>query len=258
MCFPYPDATDQGNAVSCVAHAMATALYCEKARRGLLLLPESRAFAPATAEVFERALVRSADPSRGTSFRGVVREILEFHGEDMRALGCWPLFLSNDVKTLKDHIESGSPVVAGYQVSEEIDLFHRSAKDCARRGFVLPPFSGKAISAHCVLLMGWDEAVRCFLARNSWGAQWGVDGHFLVGFDSVADRRFFTDLLILAQQDEVRKRPQPRPARPQGVFNPGQSALGCHPVRLGHFGKCQSNATKWFDAAGGAGFGTLS
>lgn len=154
---------------------------------------------PSADEIFRRALRRSTSPAEGLSFRDVAREF----DEEMRSLGCRATFVSNDVGALQSYIEHGTPIIAGYQVSSEIEAFHRSAAECSARGFILPAFSGRKLSAHCVLLIGWDEAVLCFLARNSWGTSWGVDGHFLVSFASVANKDFFTDLLIIKSKPAV-------------------------------------------------------
>jgi len=68
----------------------------------------------------------------------------------------------------------------------------------------LPPFSPQpqADAAHAVLIMGFDDAIGCFIARNSWGDAWGVDGHFLIRYRDLEDADFFTDLVSFALLSE--------------------------------------------------------
>jgi hypothetical protein len=37
---------------------------------------------------------------------------------------------------------------------------------------------------HCVILVGFDDALGCWIAKNSWGADWGPDGngYFKIGY----------------------------------------------------------------------------
>ena len=51
--------------------------------------------------------------------------------------------------------------------------------------------------------MGFDDAIGCFIARNSWGAAWGVQGHFLIRYSDLEDPVFFTDLVSFARAEEA-------------------------------------------------------
>jgi hypothetical protein len=199
LCFPYPDATNQGDRVSCVAEAFAMALYCSKVKRGLPVLPRSGDGYPQTLSIYEDALKLSDDPNRGTSFRDVVDEMMRRYGPDMDLLRCRPIYLHNDIPSIKAALRKGIPVVVGYQVNDQIDAFHDDVRECETYGYLLPPFSKnpRSISAHCVLLIGFDDSVLSFIARNSWGKGWGVDGHFLIRYRDVKDTDFFTDIMIL-------------------------------------------------------------
>jgi hypothetical protein len=195
-CFPYLDPRNQGSDVSCVAEAFAAALYCLKAQQGLVLLPSSELLYPRVEELYSAALQRSEFPRRGTSFTGVLRELLELHGEDLRRLDLRPLRLQNDVEAVREALRSLRPVVAGYQVNEEIERFHGEPDACRRYGYVLPSFSRSpwATGGHAVLLVGYEDAVQCMIARNSWGPHWGVDGHFLIRYSDLEDPSAFTDI----------------------------------------------------------------
>jgi len=38
---------------------------------------------------------------------------------------------------------------------------------------------------HAVLIVGWDDAERCWIVKNSWGPSWGEDGYFRITWDDM-------------------------------------------------------------------------
>lgn len=38
------------------------------------------------------------------------------------------------------------------------------------------------VGMHALLLVGWDDARQAWLARNSWGGSWGLDGYLWIGW----------------------------------------------------------------------------
>ena len=134
----------------------------------------------------------------------MARELHGAHAADLASLGLRLVALPNDARKVRQRLARGFPVAAGYQVNAAEDAFHQSAVACAARGFILPKFAVHpvAVSAHAVLFVGYDARVGCFIARNSWGNGWGVDGHFLVAFDDVEDARCFTDLVSARRPHE--------------------------------------------------------
>jgi len=199
-CFPYPSVVNQGEAQSCLAHSFGAALHCLKAGAALSSFPVSRRSEPAAASIFAEAIEASPDRRRGTSVEDVVEGVLRAHGADLEALGWRMVRLQNSAELCRRRLRQGAPVVAGYQVNARIAAFHASPAVCEAHGFLLPPFASdpRPESAHAVLLLGFDDALGCFLARNSWGAGWGVEGHFLVRYRDVEDPAFFTDLVSFA------------------------------------------------------------
>jgi C1A family cysteine protease len=165
----------------------------------MALFPHSNEGFPKTASLYEAAIKRSDDPKKGTSFQDVTDELVKRYEQDLKILGCVPKHLQNDLESLKCSLRQGIPVIAGYQVNSEIDAFHDNRRECEAYGYMLPSFAKnpRSISAHCVLIIGFDDSVMSFIARNSWGHQWGVDGHFLIRYQDVQNTDFFTDLLII-------------------------------------------------------------
>lgn len=45
--------------------------------------------------------------------------------------------------------------------------------------------TGKFIGRHAVLIVGYDDAERCFIVKNSWGEGWGERGYFRVAYSEL-------------------------------------------------------------------------
>lgn len=74
-----------------------------------------------------------------------------------------------------DWLARTGPVVAAMDVYE--DFFHYA-------GGVYEPTSLALEGAHCIAVVGYDQAEKAWLCKNSWGLGWGEAGYFWVGFDS--------------------------------------------------------------------------
>lgn len=89
------------------------------------------------------------------------------------------------VDEVKVALRSG-PVVFGTDWTQ--DMFKPDA-----HGLVSP--TGPIAGGHCYLCIGYDPEQGVFRFRNSWGAEWGLNGDFLVHEDDAAK--------LLAQQGEA-------------------------------------------------------
>lgn len=197
-CFPYAPVPDQGESVSCVAQAFSAALYCAQVSGGLgKPLVSNGSWFPDTESLYAHALAESPNRAKGVSFGSVIARVRDVYGEMLNRLGVIIEELPNDVENVRIALRAGSPVVAGYQVNSDIEAFHRSAEAREAHGLVLPPFwrDPQPVSAHAVLIIGYDDNVGCFIARNSWGPSWGSDGHFLIRYRDIQDEDAFTDLV---------------------------------------------------------------
>jgi len=189
-CWPYLPVDNQGDQVSCVAHTFAMALYCALQRN------RPHDLYPDLAQVFERALRVSPDPSRGVSFEAVADGLMARFAPDLRALG--QTFAPIAAQQAQKHLRHGIPVLVGYQVDDHIHAFHLDAEVCAARKYRLPLCDGhKVMSGHAVLLVGYDLDMQAYIARNSWGPDWGVDGHFFIDFRVFHDVTTVTDVWTL-------------------------------------------------------------
>lgn len=94
-----------------------------------------------------------------------------------------------DVETMRSVLAGQSLVGFGFNVYD----YFLSTK-MAREGFLRRPKpTEKLQGGHAVCLVGYDDARRAFLVRNSWGAHWGLGGYFWMSYDYTADVKLCSD-----------------------------------------------------------------
>jgi C1A family cysteine protease len=88
----------------------------------------------------------------------------------------------NDFNGCVDALTNGYPIVMGFYVYDSF-----MSKNVARTGIMPYPNTKreKLLGGHAVLLVGYDKRKKVFIARNSWGTNWGDKGYFYMPFDIV-------------------------------------------------------------------------
>jgi hypothetical protein len=180
-----------------VAQAFSAALYCAQVSGDLKQPLAGDSWYPDTEGLYSFALTESPNRAKGVSFGSVIARIRAVYGLALDRLGVHITELPNDAEAVRAALRVGAPVVAGYQVNSVIDAFHNSSKVREAYGLLLPAYwkAPQPVSAHAVLIVGYDDTVGCFIARNSWGPDWGSEGHFLIRYRDVQDEDAFTDLV---------------------------------------------------------------
>lgn len=74
---------------------------------------------------------------------------------------------------IKHHIYGSGPVVACMVIYD--DFFHYT-------GGVYRHTTDKTSGGHACVLIGWDDEQGCWIAKNSWGTNWGEDGFFRIAY----------------------------------------------------------------------------
>ncbi len=90
---------------------------------------------------------------------------------------------------LKSCLASGYPFVFGIKV---FTSFQGAA--VKKTGKLDMPRKGeKTIGLHAVLAAGYDDRIRRFIVRNSWGRQWGMKGYFTMPYEYLLDSKISHD-----------------------------------------------------------------
>lgn len=93
-----------------------------------------------------------------------------------------------------DAITNGYPVVIGFNVYSSFE-----SPSVYSRGLMEYPNVSKEryLGGHAVLLVGYDKRSQYYIARNSWGTEWGDNGYFYMPFKVIQDRKMSDDFWII-------------------------------------------------------------
>lgn len=86
------------------------------------------------------------------------------------------------VDAIRNAIYTSGPVVVWFRVFT--DFFSYSSG-------VYRYTNGSYAGNHFVLVVGWDDTVNAFIAKNSWGTSWGEDGYFRIAYSELAGITMF-------------------------------------------------------------------
>ena len=78
-----------------------------------------------------------------------------------------------DVVAIKGAI-LGGPVIANMLLYEDLTFYQRG---------VYRHVTGERLGSHAIVLVGWSDVDQAWIARNSWGEDWGEGGYFKVAWD---------------------------------------------------------------------------
>ena len=84
----------------------------------------------------------------------------------------------------------GYPVVIGFDVYSSFE-----SSSVANTGMMPYPnvSKEKLLGGHCVLLVGYNNATQRFIARNSWGPNWGAGGYFFMPYQVIQNTSMSSD-----------------------------------------------------------------
>jgi C1A family cysteine protease len=202
---------NQGQLGSCTANALVGSLEFLEAKAGKQAVDLSRLFIYYN----ERALEGSVKEDAGAMIRdgvktlakqGVCTEktwaynIAKFAVKPPAA--AYKQALAHQVEsyhrllTLQDMqacLAEGYPFVFGFSVYQSFE-----SATVAKTGTLnLPKRSEKALGGHAVMAVGYDDATKRFLVRNSWGKDWGQQGYFTMPYAYLEDRNLSDDFWTL-------------------------------------------------------------
>jgi C1A family cysteine protease len=100
----------------------------------------------------------------------------------------------NDFNGCIDALTNGYPVVMGFYVYDSF-----MSKNVARTGIMPYPNTKREelLGGHAVLLVGYDKRRKVFIARNSWGTNWGDKGYFYMPFQVIQNTNMSSDFWVI-------------------------------------------------------------
>lgn len=98
---------------------------------------------------------------------------------------------------IKQSLLNNDPVTFGFTV---YNSFMRVGKD----GMIpLPGKSETVEGGHAIAIVGYDDAKKCFIIRNSWGAGWGASGYAYMPYDYILNQNLASDFWVVKQVPKV-------------------------------------------------------
>lgn len=83
------------------------------------------------------------------------------------------------VDLMKAALAAGYPIAGGFSVYESFE-----SDAVAKTGIVpMPGKDDSALGGHAILVVGYDDAKKWYIVRNSWGSGWGDKGYFYMPYD---------------------------------------------------------------------------
>lgn len=96
--------------------------------------------------------------------------------------------IEQDIFTMKATLYNKNPFVVGIAVYESFE-----SQEVAKTGIVLMPKQGeKMLGGHAICICGYTETH--WIAKNSWGSNWGDKGYFYLPLIYLLDSNLSTDL----------------------------------------------------------------
>jgi C1A family cysteine protease len=206
---------DQGRLGSCTGNALAGAVEFLEKKDGVRWVNASRLFIYYN----ERMIEHTVKEDSGAMLRDGIKTLVK---QGVCSEARWPYVISRfaakpsttcyrdarahqvtayarleTVDEMRACLAEGFPFVFGFSVYESFE-----SPAVAKSGVVpMPKAREKFLGGHAVLAVGYDDAKKRFLVRNSWGTSWGVKGYFTMPYPYLSDRDLSDDFWTIRRQE---------------------------------------------------------
>ncbi len=93
------------------------------------------------------------------------------------------------IDEMRSCLADGFPFVFGFTVYDSFE-----SQQVAKTGVVPMPKPGENVmGGHAVLGVGYNDAQKRFIVRNSWGEGWGMKGYFTIPYNYLSNRNLSDD-----------------------------------------------------------------
>ncbi|CAN5181699.1 C1 family peptidase [soil metagenome] len=210
-----PPVYDQGQLGSCTANAIGGAFQFELIKQKLPSFTPSRLFIYYNERFLEGHVnvdsgAQIRDGVKSVATQGVCDEKLwpylitkfaikpknSLYTGALKNLALQYTRLNNTViNELKSCLAAGSPFVFGFTVYESFE-----SDIVAQTGFLQMPAASEHVKGgHAVMAVGYDDAKKVFIVRNSWGINWGLNGYFYMPYDYITSTNLADDFWTISQ-----------------------------------------------------------
>jgi C1A family cysteine protease len=193
-----PPVYDQGQLGSCTANGIAGAIEFDQRKQGTKEFTPSRLFIYYNERVIEGTVQQDSGAQVRDGIKSVaaigappetdwsydIQKFADKPSSQAYADAKQDLVLSyarvaQVLNQMQGCLAEGYPFVFGFTVYKSFE-----SDSVADTGIVPMPGSGEKVAGgHCVLAVGYDDAKRVFIVRNSWGADWGIKGYCLMPYE---------------------------------------------------------------------------
>jgi C1A family cysteine protease len=203
---------DQGQLGSCTGNAIAAAYEFD------LLKQKKTDFAPSRLFIYynERVMEETVKYDAGAQIRDGIKSISKQGVCDEKA---WPYIITKFARKptkacytaalkhtamkyqavkqtetdMKTCLAAGYPIVLGFTVYESFET-----AEVAKTGVVpMPGKKDQVLGGHAVMVVGYDDASKRFIVRNSWGVHWGLAGYFTIPYAYLTNPSLAADLWVV-------------------------------------------------------------
>lgn len=111
--------------------------------------------------------------------------------------------LETSLENLKLCIANGYPFIFSFVIHKSTNTWFQSRADQFDTLFVLPDPepAEQVVGGHACLVVGYDDnmAGGVFIVRNSWGTNWGLDGHFFISYILMQDETLVREYYLVKE-----------------------------------------------------------
>ncbi len=206
---------DQGQLGSCTANALVGALEALQIKSNKSVVDMSRLFVYYNERVIEKSVNHDSGAQIRDGIKTLVKQgacteqrwpynIAQFTVKPGPA--CYKEGLNYQVTSyqriesldqMRSCLAAGFPFVFGFTVYESFE-----SQAVARSGVLSMPKHGeKMMGGHAVLAVGYTDADKRFLVRNSWGEDWGQKGYFTMPYAYLDNRNLSDDIWTIRAEE---------------------------------------------------------
>lgn len=202
---------NQGSLGSCTANALVGNLEFLEKKVGRRVINLSRLFIYYNERAMEGTIGEDAGAAIRDGVKSLVKQGVCSEREwpyriakfaDKPSAACYRLAVNREVNSyhrviglqqMRQCLAEGYPFVFGFSVYEAFE-----SDAVARTGNLnLPKPGERQVGGHAICAVGYDDATKRLLIRNSWGRGWGIKGYFTMPYDYASNSNLADDFWTL-------------------------------------------------------------